>query len=596
MNTPADTTPRTAVPRTALPRYGKRSVFYMTLIAVPLLLMMLGRSELFPSEGGWAAYSRSAVSSRELAADTANGETFCFNAIIYGKLLRDISRIIPLSEWSLRFPAVLAATALFAGTMLLALELTDRKTSVFTGWLLLSSCGFLYWGRLAGYQMFAAAAAIWMLELFFGNRSGRSGSVFRNGFDGFFLISLTLLMCGAVSVLGIILLILPQGIYMAKQKLKTRRNWGKLLSAFLTAQLLLAALLSIVVFAGNHHLGWAECGRRFTSLMQTLQLSILSEFQQLFVSVSLQRLFTLPHLLLPWVLLVPAAVYGLYEKRRSLTPEQKRFLLGISLFIVVINSLFAENPGNMLSVLGPLMIAMAMGMSHRSQFSPIAVRSEWLLRSTLIIIASLAAALPCTWPLWSKLLKVDPPVLLMIAAALIGILTLFVLMKCPTPGHPVERIIKRQSPLAGTVSAGVILSVFVNCVFFPEMNVFRTGREFWLKCKTELQQCEPEPTMVIFYKFPLQDTALYYLNPKQPCKSVSSPEELSGIFKKRRGKIAVISSMKPEIKEELLQTAARNNSRFQNNQAIITEASPVAFVHADARRSENNAALWLLEF
>ena len=596
MNKPADTAPRTAMPRTALPRYGKRSVFYMTLIAVPLLLMMLGRSELFPSEGHWAAYSRSAVSSRELTANTANSGTFCFNAIIYGKLLRDISRILPLSEWSLRFPAVLAATALFAGTMLLALELTDRKTGVFTGWLLVSSCGFLYWGRLAGYQMFAAAAAIWMLELFFGNRTNRSGSVFRNGFDGFFLVSLTLLMCGAVSVLGIILLLLPQAIYTAKQKLNTLRNWGKLLSAFLLAQLLLVTLLFIVVFSGNHHLGWMECICKFAVLMQTLLLSIRSEFQHLFVSFSLHRFFSLPQLLLPWVLLVPAAVCGLYEKRRDLTPEQKRFLWGISLFIVVMNSLFAGNPGNMLSVLGPVVIAMAMGLNHRSLFTPIAAHSEWLLRSTLIIIASLAAALPCTWPLWPKLLKVNPPVLLMIVAALTGIVTLVVLTKCPTPGHPVERIIKRPSPLAGTVSAGIILSVFVNCVFFPEMNVFRTGRAFWLKCNSELQQCEPEPTMVIFYKFPLQDTALYYLNLKQPCKSVSSPEELSGIFKKRRGKIAVISSMKPGIKEELLQTAAQNNSRFQNNQAIITEASPVAFIHTDARLSENNASLWLLEF
>ena len=47
--------------RTALPRYGKRSVFFLTVMAIPVLLILLGQSALLSVEGEWAACCRIAV-------------------------------------------------------------------------------------------------------------------------------------------------------------------------------------------------------------------------------------------------------------------------------------------------------------------------------------------------------------------------------------------------------------------------------------------------------------------------------------------------------------------------------------------------------
>ena len=580
--------------RTALPRYGKRSVFFLTVMAIPVLLILLGQSALLPVEGEWAACSRIAVDGGGFA-DGGMWQPENFHNIIFGRVVRELSRLVPLSEWLIRLPTVLAALAFLAGSMVLALEVTDRKTAVFTGWLMLGTYGFLYWGRVGSCQMFAAAAVIWAAVVFYGRARNRRLS-FHIGLDFFFLFFITLTTCGITPALGMVMFLLPQWVAILTANKWTWRQTGMLFASAVCAGVLLAVLIFGAIYVRRMNFSFSENLRYSLWVSVQLYRSTVREF---FSSAGInfaENLLHLPRLMLPWTLLLPAAVYGLWNRRHELQDEHKRLLIGIGLFILSTGIYPVRRWGIMLPMLGPVLIMLSLGFSSRFRHEIWEARVEVVVRSIFIAAASLAMALPCTWPLWDKLLGVEPPLLLMMLAAVTGILTLLVLTYCIRQGNVMEKIIKRQSPLAGTVLAGVMLSTFVNCVLFPEMNMFRTERVFWQRSSSELAQCYPQPEAVIFYKMRLPEAAIFYLESKIPLKAVASAEELDTLLRSRGGSIAVISHASPDAAKELHTLAAKNRRRFRESSALVTEALPVAFLHGDRRSADDGYAFWLLEF
>ena len=580
--------------RTALPRYGKRSVFFLTVMAIPVLLILLGQSALLSVEGEWAACCRIAVDGG-IGADGIMWQPENFHNIIFGRVVREFSRLFPLSEWLIRIPAILAALAFLAGSMVLALEVADRKTAVFTGWLMLSSYGFLYWGRVGSGQMFAAAAVIWAAVVFYGRTRDQRLS-FHIGLDFFFLFFITLIMCGITPALGMVMFLLPQWVAIFTPRKWTWRQTGILLASAVCAVMLIVMLLSVAICTRRMNFSFSENLHYILWIAQQLCRSTVRAF---FSSAGInfaENLLHLPRLMLPWVVLLPAAVCSLWNKRHELLDEHKRLLWGIGLFILCTGIYPVRRWGAMLPMLGPVLIILALGLSSRFRHEIWEARVEIVVRNIFIAAASLAMALPCTWPLWNKLLGVEPPLLLMVVSAVTGILTLLVLTYGIRPGNMAEKIIKRQSPLAGTVFAGVMLAIFVNCVLFPEMNMFRTERAFWQRSSSELAQCYPQPEGVIFYKMRIPEAAIFYLESKIPFQTVASAEKLDALLKRSGGSIAVVSHTSSGVKDELRTLVANNRRRFRGSGILAAEAHPVVFVRSDRRSADDGYAFWLLEF
>ena len=170
-----------------------------------------------------------------------------------------------------------------------------------------------------------------------------------------------------------------------------------------------------------------------------------------------------------------------------------------------------------------------------------------------------------------------------------------VLMFGTVPGNIAEKITKRQAPLAGTVIAGVILSVLVHCVLFPQMGLFRTERKFWQGAAEMLEQCDPAPETVIFYRCGLPANGIYYLAPKQQITAVSTPEAADELLRRSGGKVAVITRHHPEYFDELNRIARKNRKNFFADRPLCREDLPVAFTRGEAKEREKILGLWLLE-
>ena len=574
-----------------LPEQGKRTLLLLSLAALPVLLIFLGCGELSGVESEWAGCFRLASESAKFF-DTWMPEHY--NSVVFGRFLREFSHFLPVGEWLIRFPALLAALAAMSGTVLLALEIFDRKNAVLTGWLMLSSYGFLYWGRAGNSAMYAAAAMVWCAALFYGKRRYLS-TPFRDSFDFFILLLITLVFCGITAVLGIIVFLIPQWLSSAKKKQFKFSDIKWNIAGIVSAVVVTAVMLYIGIYSGTPEKSWIENLERMLLFCRRIMFSAWLDFITPDGKGGLKQLLYLPRLLLPWSLFIPVSIYGLWKKRGELPEDLRNLIYGIGLFVLFIGLFPARRWGSLLPLLGPAMIVISAGLSARFRDVRWAQISELIVRGIFMIIAALATALPCTWPLWGTLLNLPVPVVLMITSTVTGLAALMVLTFCTVPRNFAEIIMKRPAPLAGTVFAGVILSVFVNCVVLPQMSLFRTERSFWLSAANELEQCNPAPETVMLYRCNLSGKALYYLMPEQRIVEINSPAEAEALLRNTGGKVAVITRHRPEFFAELEQIARNNHKNFFADRPLCREKLAVAFDAGDAGAVEKCRGLWLFE-
>ncbi|MBE6362078.1 MAG: hypothetical protein E7054_00320 [Lentisphaerae bacterium] len=576
---------------TVLPEQGKRALLLLSLVALSVLLIFPGCGEFSGIEGEWAGCFRLASESAKFFDDWMPEH---YNSVVFGRLLRELSRFLPEGEWLIRFPALLAALAALSGTVLLALEIFDRKNAVLAGWLMLSSYGFLYWGRIGSNAMFAAAALVWCAALFYG-RKWYQPAPFRRSFDFSILLLITLILCGITAVLGITVFLIPQWISLLKKERFKISDVKWNIAGIASAVVVVVLMLYIGIYSGTPEKSWLENIDRMILFCRRIIISSWHEFITPDGRNGVKQFLHLFRLLLPWSLFVPATVYSLWKKRRELPEELKNIIYGIGAFILLIGIFPARRWGSMLPLLGPAMIVVSSGLSARYRNVRWVQFSEFIVRSIFMIIAALAAALLCTWPLWGKLLDLPVPVLLMIISTVTGLAALMVLAFCTVPGNFAEIIIKRPAPLAGTVFAGVILSVLINCVVLPQMSLFRTERNFWNDAADELEQCDPAPEIIMFYRSTLSGKALYYLMPKQRIVEINTPAEAEKLLRDTGGKVAVITRHRPEFLAELEKIAKANRKNFFADRPLCSEKLPVAFAANDAGALDKCRGLWLFE-
>ena len=574
----------------ALPEQGKRAILFLSLIAGPVLLIFLGHGELTPEESEWAGCYRSIADAGKFPEPWMPKY---YNSMIFGHLFCKLSLLFPISEWMLRFPVILAAIALTAGTILLSLEIFDRKNAVFSGWLMLGAYGFLYWGRIGSSAMFAAAATVWCAALFF-SWEKRKPTPFRNSFEFFTIVAVTFVACGITAVLGIILLLLPLWINMVRKHQFDIRRFKYYLAGLLCAMAVLAAILFSAACLGAPENFRLDNFNRVWMLCHKLLISAWDELSGISLYGVPQALWSWFKQLLPWSLFVPAAAWGLYRKRENLPENFKALIYGTVLFVPVIG-LLSGGGGHILPQLAPSVIILSAGLSARYRDVKWERISEVAVRSIFIMLSALAAALLCTWPLWGKLLRLPPPVLLMMISLFTGGAALAVLMFGTVPGNIAEKITKRPAPLAGTVIAGVILSVLVHCVLFPQMGLFQTERKFWQGAAEMLEQCDPAPETVMFYRCELPANGIYYLAPKQHVVVASTPKEADELLRSSGGTVAVITRHHPEYFDELNRIARKNHKNFFADRPLCKEDLPVAFTPGEAKEQEKILGLWLLE-
>ena len=413
-------------------------------------------------------------------------------------------------------------------------------------------------------------------------------------FDFSMLMILAWLLSGLHTAAGIVLLLLPRWVLMFKSGTPGTRAWiGGTMGAVI-ALLFSAVVLYFTVYSVMPEREYLETLRKLGYFIRQFSVYTIRDFLTPARNSQWGALLNLPRLMLPWTLFLPAAAWGLWKSRHRLSADTRALLLGTALYLLLLGIFPHRRWGSLLPLLGPCLMFLCAGVSSRFHQVKFELCFEHITRAFFIISAALACALICTWPLWPKLLQTRPPVLLMVLPAILGIAALTILTFGVAPGNIVEQIIKRPSPLAGTILSGVILSVLVNIVILPEVSVFRTGRSFWLRSNEELEQCEPAVESVIFYRTHKIEPALFYLKNPQRFNIVSDVQTLEKICRNAGGRIAVISDLSPGNTADIALAAAGSRRHFDPGLPQTKESSPVVFIRSDSRAEDSHLAMWLL--
>lgn len=538
--------------------YSTHPLWLIWSAAVMVLLLLLGHDSLLYGEGALADGLRRLMAGEDIFA---NWWHEAGNVPLWSCRFRGIfSGIWGVTEFSCRLPSVISALFLLGGTMVLTNDFFDRKVMCITAWMLIGSCGFIYWGRFADTFITLAAWGIW------------SAILLRNARDYFWWRGLFFLMLWSGTVWWGIhyLLLLPGLLVMNMVSCQRALFRVKSLIAAGFALLIVMGVLVWMVDAPGAALG--EYPFRVWTLIESVFADSLRET---FYSGGnfYMGWGNLLLLLLPWGLPVAVAVAGMFWQWRELSADQKRLLLG-TVFLFFFGGLF---PGcswqYQLPQLPFFLMLGAAGIAGEAGVPLWQEKCNQAMKWIASLFCSLAVSVIATWPLWEMIFFAPPSNWIIFVIPFLGVLGLAMLIFDTGSLSVVERASGMHGPWSGYILAWVCFMTAVLAVGKPALTDYRSGKSFWLECGRNVSR-QPAKEVIFWGSYPAPE-ALFYLNmPESPVRAAENAELAAALAAITTGEAKMIILQKdyPQLQEML----ARQGWQLES-QPLIREDGAISF-------------------
>ncbi len=521
-----------------------RSGMFFWVFAIFALFFNLGYSGLWASEDRWAEIVREMLLNADFFHPAINGEVYFDKPLLTYWLIVGVYYLFGcLSEFVIRAPSALAALAGLYGTVVLGKKLWNRETGMIAGWLLLSSYGFLFWGRLAAADMANLSAIILAVAWFFHCEKNA----------GFFSYLLFYLICflGAMTK-GLPALVMP--VAAIAPYLLLEQRWKK----HLTFANFAAAIIGLGVYLLPFYLAAViplpECYQKPIHNLSGLDLVWQENILRVFKPFDHDDepffcyLYQLPRVMLPWSLLLLAAVAKMISNWKKLKPETR--WLGIASLTIFL--LFSASGSRRWYYILPLMpfcslqIAIFLLSENKMYWEKILLE---IMRWLLIIIASAAVISIVMIPFWSRLLGFLPPLLILISAPVSGAIALCIMFidEC-LPRRRLYEISGIPESYAGIVLSGAIMVCCFFSVIWPALDTFRTEKPFALKMKGKLASM-PEAKLIFFKK--AAPKLIFYMDLQRPVPVIDDVDELKLLLEDSSERVVLVSHNRSGYLREL---------------------------------------------
>ncbi|MBQ7395010.1 MAG: glycosyltransferase family 39 protein [Lentisphaeria bacterium] len=527
------------------PRYTpipvrRRNEVVFWCFAVFMLLLFLGRNALWGMEGRCAEIVREMLVTGDIFKSQINSVAENSRLPLSYWFFLPTILLFGADEFMLRLPVVLAALVLLWATRKIAARLFDEGTALLSGWVLLSTYGFVFWARVAAPDMANAAASACAVACFL---DLREDSGFREYFCFYFLLAAGAIFKGVPIVLMVCVLVLPQlfcypGRY---KKYINLRHAAALLAG--AAAGLIPYWLCGAVEAGVFGKQAAGSGMEILWHNQILRILDATYSGEPVYSY----LYHLPRILLPWsgVFIISCVVF--IRERENLTPEFYALLKGMLLAFL----LFSFSGSRRWYYLLPLVpFCSVVTAALLNGYAGEGKLVDWVLEIMyfiLLIFASLALALPIALPLQGVIFRYHIPAVVIISSFIGGLLVVILLTFDRDEDNVVARFFA-MPPRIASLTAGMAVSVTVLfCAVIPAFTVFRSEKPFALELKQLADGINP--SKIFFFDNAVNARVLYYLAPARPVESGSDIAEF--ICRNSGGRVAVIAEDSTEAVEKL---------------------------------------------
>lgn len=499
---------------------SKRNEALFWIFAVLAMGIFLGHNALWGSENRWAEISREMLLTGDVLHPAINWRIYFDKPQLTYWFILPFAWLLDGGELASRIPSALAGLAGLYGAMVLARRFFDRRIALLTGWLLLSSYGFLFWARCAAADMANLAAIVLAVAWFF---QVEKQPGFR-GYFGFYLIAFV----GALAK-GLPALVMPFVVVapyaLDHGRFKAHLKWSNLV-AFLLAAAIYALPFGLAAWLEpaaplapppDHDLsGWELVWRENI-------VRVFNAFDHR--DPVYTYIYELPRLMLPWSPLIIVAVAGLIRNRKRLSREAGMLALGAVLMFI----LFCLSQSRRWYYLLPLAPFCAM-FGAAGILSP-AAELRWtrpaveIMRYIALTAGALALASLVALPVWNLMFPGTPlPLITMVTLPLSGLLVLGVmLLDQPPENCSVSRWIGLPPRVASMVVGTAILVVAMFSCVLPSFTVYRSEKPFFLELRDFMEQNGIEPEQLVFFAIEPYASGVYYLDLQRPAR-VLQPE------------------------------------------------------------------------
>ncbi len=519
---------------------------YWTLgiIAFLALFSGLGHYALWGSEDRWAEIAREMILNKDFIHPAINGQVYFDKPLLSYWLIVGAAYVLGhLDEFITRVPSALSALAGIYATVYIGRKLFAREVGIVAGWVLLSSLGFLFWGRAAAADMENLAAIVLAVAWFLA----------REKKAGFFSYLLFYLICflGAMTK-GLPALVVPVAVIIPYVLMEG--SWKKHLKFSNFSAGLIGVAVYFLPFYLAATIEMPEYYSFPASHLSGLELVWQENFGRIFNSHDhnneywFSYFYHVPRIMAPWTVFLVPAIIALIVRWKECN-KNVRWLAWATLIIFIIFSATNSRRWYYILPIMPfcsLLTARFLCSYSREKWEKIIIETvRWVIVGVAIIEAiSIVFA-----SLWLQLFDIDLPWMLLLSTPVFGILTLLIMFIDERGDRlQLKKLTGMPAPFAGIILGGTILMCGLFSFQLPLVNKFRTEKPFALKMKNELINIKPE-NIIIYPKIPTK--LIFYMDLNRPVHVIDKLGEMKKIINSATGKIAIVSYNKKRYLREL---------------------------------------------
>ncbi len=525
---------------------------YWTLgiTAALALFWGLGHYALWGSEDRWAEIVREMLLNKNYIHPAINGQVYFDKPLLSYWLIVIITFFCNcLNEFVVRVPSALSGLAGIWATVYIGKKLFNRQTGITAGWVLLSSMGFLFWGRTAAADM-ENLAAIAIAVAWFLAREKKAG---------FFSYLLFYLICflGAMAK-GLPALVVPIAIVfpyvLLEGSWKKHLKFSNFLAALVGATIyFLPFYLASKIEMPAHYFNPAS---NLSGLELVWQENILRVFNPLDHNDEywFSYFYHLPRIMAPWIVFFIPAVAVVIMRWKALN-KNDRWLAWATLIIFVLFSASSSRRWYYILPIMPfcaLMIARFLCSSLQDKWEKILIE---IVRWAVIGIAIVEAISIVFASLWKQIFDIDLPWMLLLSTPLLGILTLLIMFIDERGDRQqIRHFTGMPKSFGGIILGGTVIMCGMFSFQLPSVNKFRSEKPFALKMKNELINIKPE-NIIVYPKLPVK--LIFYMQLNRPVHEVNNIEDMREIIDGTTGKFVIVSYNKEKYLSELAKVITR---------------------------------------
>lgn len=504
-----------------------RIVFWA--FAAGMLLYGLWINHLWASEDRWAEIAREMLLTGDWFHPAINGEVYFDKPLLSYWPIVILAKICGvLNEFIVRLPSALSALIALYCTRYLAEKLWNKRVANAAGWLLLTSLGFLFWGRTAAADMMNLTAVIMAVAWFF---HCKDHAKFHH-----YLIFWIICFGGALTK-GLPALVIPPFLVIAylymSGELKRHIRISHVIALAIGGGLYLATFF--IASATSMPEGFVSPDSGLNGIELVWRENVVRVFNPFdhddepFFAYFIH----MPRIMAPWSLLMIAAIVAVVMRWKSLAANTRWLLIANAIIFLMFSASGSRRWYYILPIMPFMAILLAQyiagGMKFRWRrlMARLHFQVVWILClvgiagiAVLIVLMHLEAGqVPEKLQALFNSFKSLPDTVLwaMPVAALAGLGVLF------TPRRTIRKYTALPLNWGATIVVAALLMAAALAVVYPEAGRLRSEKVFALELKGKLSGVAPEDIVCYPKIYP---KIIYYMDLKSPVVVLKTPEEL----------------------------------------------------------------------